>query len=147
MTTIAWDGKTLAADTLATGTFNRKVTKIWELRPDVYFGGSGIYSEVYDVMTWLKYHKQEEAPDVKEFVGILIEKGKAYRIEENLIEVPITEEYHAIGTGACFAIAALHLGLSAIDAVSLAAKFDENTGGEITSMDTRYITSKFSGLG
>lgn len=141
MTTIAWDGKTLAADTLSTGTFNRRVTKIWELRPGVYFGGCGFYSDVYEVMVWLKYRKQEDIPEVKEFVGILIEKGKAYRIEENLVEFPILEDYHAIGSGASFAITAMYLGLSAEQAVDIASKFDEATGGYVMTISVSGVNA------
>jgi hypothetical protein len=141
MTTIAWDGKTLAGDTLATGTFNRRVVKIWELRPGVYFGGCGLHSEVFEVKEWLRYEKREERPEVKECVGILIRNGKAYRIEENLMEVPIIEDFHAVGSGACFAITAMYLGCNAEQAVDIASKFDEATGGDIMTISVSGVNT------
>ena len=45
MTTIAWDGNTLAGDTLCHSSFCREVTKIFKIDKDTIFGGAGFHED------------------------------------------------------------------------------------------------------
>lgn len=45
--------------------------------------------------------------------------------------MPTARKFHAVGSGRDYALAAMHLGLSARDAVGVAMEFDLNTGGEL----------------
>lgn len=136
MTTIAWDGRTLAGDTLSTaGAYCRDVDKIWNLGNNVLFGGSGYYQDVVAVRNWLMDKDPDGQPEVDDsFCAIIVRGGICYRLESALIEMPVKESYHAVGSGAPFAVVAMFLGKSAEESVEIAAQFDENTGGSITSI-------------
>lgn len=138
MTTIAWDGKTLASDTQSTsgGYFKRRAKKIFRLHNGDLFAGAGNYDDVLAAVEWLQ-HRPTQKPTLKDFVGILIKAidGKAYKLEEGLMEAPIHEGFFAIGTGRDFAVMAMYLGKSAREAVELAILFDSQSGGEIETIE------------
>lgn len=133
MTTIAWDGHILAADTLACGrSFDRKVDKIFHIMPGVYFAGCGDLEDCIAAAEWLK-DQSKSKPDLEDsFAGILIEHENAYRLEAKLMKSPIKEKHHSVGSGASHAIVAMYLGLGAIDSVKIASLFDANTSNEVT---------------
>jgi len=135
MTTIAWDGQILAADTLGTGSaFNRRIEKIHCLKNGVYFAGAGDSQDILIAADWLNNSKKDK-PDLNDnFVGILIDCGVCYRVESKLVKMPVKEKHHSVGSGACYAITAMYLGQGAIEAVQTASIFDESTG-----FDTTYI--------
>lgn len=141
MTTIAWDGKVLAGDTLSVnGSFCREVVKIHRVQKDIYFGAAGYLEDAYKALAWLR-QQDSERPELDEsFTGIVVEKGKAYRIEAGLIYLPIKEPYHAVGSGADCAIVALYLGKSAVEAIKIASLFDVNTGSKVTSMPALVVS-------
>ena len=132
MTTIAWDGHTLAGDAL--GVIGESLTvwsrKIFCLPDGRLFGGSGRYDQVLAVRDWLE--TGGEKPRLDAFAGIVIDQHRqCYRLEEALICMPIVEPFHAVGSGRDFAIAAMALGEDAIAAIALAARFDLYTGNGI----------------
>lgn len=47
----------------------------------------------------------------------------------------IKQDFYAIGTGAAYAIAAMHLGKSPKEAVEIAALYDPGTGGPIETIE------------
>lgn len=60
-------------------------------------------------------------------------------------------EFHACGSGSTAAIAAMHAGASAVEAVKIAAKVDCHTGGPVKFIDIAWIPERprmpnFSGL-
>lgn len=137
MTTIAWDGQILAADTLGTGgAFNRKVEKVHCLKDGSYFAGAGDAQDILLAVEWLNNPKKAK-PDLEDnFVGILVECGICYRLECKLIKMPVKEKHHSVGSGASFAITAMYLGQGAIEAVQTASVFDD-----ATSFDTTYVNA------
>lgn len=141
MTTIAWDGKTLAADTLSVSSaFCRDVDKLWSIGKDVIYGGAGYYQDVLAVRNWLM-DKDIGEPEVDEnFCAIIIRNEICYRMESGLLEMPVKENYHAVGSGAPFAVVAMFLGKSSTEAVEIAAQFDEMTGGSITSISAPVVS-------
>lgn len=142
MTTIAWDGKILAGDTLCNASFCREVTKIFKIDKDTLFGGSGFHEDCLRAVMWLRNPEGEKPElDPDNFAGILVQKGKAFRLESNLIEMPIKESAHAVGSGADCAMVAMYLGKSAIEAVKIAAIFDINTGSKVTSMPVLSVSN------
>lgn len=134
MTTIAWDGKTLASDTQSTsgGYFKRRAKKIFRLHNGDLFAGAGNYDDVLAAVEWLQ-HRPTQKPTLKDFGGILIKAidGKAYKLEEGLMEAPIHEGFFAIGTGRDFATMAMYLGKTAREAVELSMVFDSQSGGGV----------------
>jgi hypothetical protein len=134
MSTVTYDGKSLAADRLCVGSFKTRAKKVWRLSRGRLFGGAGITEQVLAVRAWLD--EGGDKPDgLTDFNGILIESGVAYRLEEKLIRDRILERCHAVGSGAPFAITAMALGKSAREAVLIAARFDPRTGGGVDVLE------------
>lgn len=137
MTTIAWDGKTLVGDTLGVSyNLKRQVVKVWRLDDGRLYGASGEYQSVLAVKAWLEAGELEDKkPNLDDFSGLLIDhKGQCFRLEDQLIYMPIAEQYHAVGTGRDFAMAAMFLGASAMNAVLVASHFDVYTDTPFTTV-------------
>ena len=135
MTTIAWDGTTLAGDSLAAidGCLAAYGLKVYVLTDGRLYGASGRYQDVLAVRMWLD--TGGEKPHITEFAGMVIEtNGECSRIEESLVFMPIREPFHAVGSGRDFALAAMALGQTAAQAVALAARFDIYTGGGVVEV-------------
>lgn len=142
MTTIAWDGAVLAGDTLAQGNmFDRKIEKVFTIKPNIHFGGSGYWEDCLAVADWLKDTKKTKPSIEENFAGILIEDGVAYRLEKKLIKDMIKEKHHSVGSGASFAITAMYLGQGAVEAIHTAAIFDCNTSFDVTYINVKGIAA------
>lgn len=138
MTTIAWDGKTLAADsqTQAGGLRNRYV-KAHRTSNGYLFASAGEMQANELVRLWIERGMPEDGkPSVsQEFTAILICPDGAVRtLEDKLVQMPVFDRFHAIGSGRDYAIAAMHLGKDAVGAIEVAAVFDIYTGGEIIAL-------------
>jgi len=150
VTTIAWDGKTLAGDSQSTnGGLPRTFTKLWKLASGDFFGACGDAQDCIAVKDWLNSLKEKESPKVADSFGALLIKVQksivvypdkpevttvtttVYKLEDKLIEIPVKEKQTAIGSGRDFAIAAMRLNCDAAVAVSIASEFDVYTGGLI----------------
>lgn len=130
MTTVAWDGRTLAADSRSTsGGMPWECTKAVRLADGRLFAGSGSAEECEAVREWLEHGG--EKPTVKDFVGILIENGKCFRLEDKLIKLSVESSFHAVGSGRDYAMAAMHYGKTAREAVELACLYDVYTAGPV----------------
>lgn len=138
MTTIAWDGNYLASDSMASSSFSRSAVKIFQIDKDVFFGGCGYREDNLAVKEYLERDPSgmsKDKPKLSDtFAGILIIVGTAYRIEQNLMKDPIMEKFHAVGSGAPFAIVTMHLGFTAMEAVKIATIYDPDSSGEIQSI-------------
>jgi hypothetical protein len=148
MTTIAWDGVTLAADTLALSgcvrDFQRKVFRIaQEGVPNVrLYGFSGETQVAHAVKNWLNaggnISTGKDAPSMEkdDFSGIVIDAdGRCYHLQNRCIGIPITaQRYYAVGSGREMALTAMLLGKDAVEAVRCAAVFDPYTGGGVHSV-------------
>lgn len=144
MTTVAFDGETMAADTLATDAWGMKeitLEKIWQNKW-LLIGCAGEFGQI---ARWLVHL------DIETDIDDLIRDGyPPYSKESNDPALMVVDrltrriyrhaggsfkathyQYFAIGSGRDFAMAAMHLGKSAREAVAVAAHFDNNTGGEI----------------
>ena len=141
MTTIAWDGTTLAADTQIVTSFGSKRPghKIYVGDARV-FGGVGGIANCQRIAAWLLNGEPKptlEGEDGEGTNGIVIDRatGGAWIVEGKLCDMlPLEPGPFAIGSGRDSARAAMALGHSAVDAVLLASKLDAWTGGEIESI-------------
>lgn len=136
MTTIAWDGMTLAADTR--GVVGESLIieshKVSRLADGRLYAACGRMADLLLVRDWLTAGGEKPAVD-DTFAALLIEtSGQAFRLEEKLIPVPLWEPFHACGSGRDFALAAMALGQTAAAAVLLAMRFDIWTGGHVESV-------------
>lgn len=141
MTTIAWDGKTLAADSRATSNgMPYKAVKIFTLSDGSIFAGSGDYGQVCAIRDWLyDLENPKSKPNADDFAGLIVSpRGDAFRLEAALIRLPIHEAFHAMGSGRDFAMAAMHCGRTAREAIEIAALYDVFTGGEVMAFDADW---------
>jgi hypothetical protein len=134
MSTLAWDGRSLAADRQCCGQYRARTTKLWRLRNGSLFGGAGMMEQILAARVWLE-EGGDKPEGLDDFNGILIESGRAYHLEARLIRERIVERCHAVGSGSPFAITAMALGKTAREAVLIAARFDPRTGGGVDVLE------------
>lgn len=143
MTTVAWDGRTLCGDTqVSRGTVRGRIkTKVFRLAyqgEHVLVGISGNQAHAMRIIEWIEAGSPEDAkPDIPgDDHGdcLLIIRGRAFRLESGLFPLLIEEPFFAIGSGAEMAIAAMHCGRTAREAVEVACEYDIHTSGPITEV-------------
>jgi hypothetical protein len=139
MTVIAWDGKTLAADKLASryGTC-LTTTKIWRVG-DILVGGAGPMDAIAEMKHWiisgrdpLKFpccQKYEERATI-----VVIERCAIIEYNRSPHYTVYEDPFYAIGTGREFAIAALACGKTAEQAVEIACQYDADCGNGIDTL-------------
>lgn len=141
MTVIAWDGKTLAADKQSTTEgMRRTTTKIHRVGLDlVAFTGDGGHAAL--LLAWFqmgrppgKFPRAHDEDNVAHAVrfsseGVLVYNGHG----TGGVEV-IEDPFIAFGHGRDYAMAAMHLGKSAKEAVAVACHFDTYCGMGIDTL-------------
>lgn len=139
MTTIAWDGTTLAADTLATanGLRDNRTIKIWR-HGGALIGACGSQALCERFRTWAIAGMEGESP----FEGAddgngLVVTGEGVLCFGNTGCWRVSEPFYTLGSGYQLALGALAMGATAKQAVEVAAKYDTITGGEITVLSLR----------
>lgn len=146
MTTVAWDGQMMAADTLSTDGWGLKEfcdQKIFAGK-DFLVGCAGEWGQAYKwwmevkdmtgeeiiqrgIVGWSKDNYDPTLMLVHFPVG---DTPKIYRIASGVFYLSPNRQL-AIGSGRDFAIASMFWGKTAWDAVTCAREFDNNTGGSI----------------
>lgn len=141
MTTVAFDGKAMAADTLATDYWGMKESVHDKIKrgKDFLIGFAGEHGQM------IKWWKSVEHLSLAE----LLEAGYApYEKDTNDPSIVIgaadgcyrhvagmffkvSRKFHAIGSGRDYALAAMHCFRDAGAAVTIAMEFDNGTGGRI----------------
>lgn len=142
MTTIAWDGKTLAGDRLCTDgrtkSERRKVMQ-YALRAELiaYAGRVDVGDEM---VQWYLFDvsRREAFPagqrDDNTSVTLIVVERSGDIIEYGITPCPIRHskpQFYAIGSGREYAMAAMHCGKTAAEAVEIAAVYDLYTGGGV----------------
>jgi 20S proteasome alpha/beta subunit len=137
MTTIAWRGDTLAADTLATCGNLRDgyMSKIQRIRGFLVAGAGSvpIYLRFVD---WVASGMRGESPYIgSEYNGngLLITPEYALCFSR-LGPWRITTPFYSIGSGWELALGAMEMGASAEEAVRIAMRWDTGSGGEIMTL-------------
>lgn len=133
MTTIAWDGKTLAADSLisaGTTAFGTAI-KVHKLKDGSYAAFAGRASIWPSLIEWLNGGEKPVVGE-EDSVSVLVvdKKGKAYELEDDLRPAPACVPW-AGGSGQSFALAAMKMGHSAVEAVEVACQLDLASRGPI----------------
>lgn len=139
MTTIAFDGKTMACDTrvvCGSNCYNTD-TKIYE-NEFVVIGAAGDagvgillvkddgilvpkhYDFDFSALVWVK--------DIETLCKVEFYKSWDCALSS---VIPIADGFAAVGSGAPYALAAMYLGNTATRSVTVASQFDTNTGGKI----------------
>lgn len=137
MTTICWDGKTLAADRQLTSSGTPFLTtKCHRLKDGSLFASCGALE--LNAAARLYLNGEAEKPAMgkdDDFDGLLIKPdGSAWMLNKLLHAIPIESPYYSTGSGRDFALVALRMGKTARAAVELAAEFDIWTGMGVTEL-------------
>lgn len=141
MTCIAWDGKTLAADKRATYQgLTRTVTKIFRhgnaLLAIAGDGGMGM-----EMVNWIRgggvlssYPPTQREEKTMVYFA-MIEDGRVWMYERTPHPLILEDRQFAMGSGRDFALAAMHLGKSAREAVEIACLFEQNCGNGVDVLE------------
>ena len=135
MTTIAFDGNTIAADKQMnfcdTPVATSKLVKMTYNGKRAVAAGSGEVVQYTPIIEWLK-NKRKAQPvlDATANFGVIVvtEDKVAYVYASALTPVAIKGRPWAIGTGADYALGAMAFGATAEQAVQIASELDVNTG-------------------
>ena len=138
MTTIAFDGKTMACDTRVAGDhIYNTYTKIYENDFAVIgvAGDAGVGAMLIrdnGILNPKSYDFDFEAlvfmKDTKKVYKVSFYKSWDCALSS---VIPIADGFAAVGSGSPYALAAMYLGHTAARSVTVAAQFDTNTGGKI----------------
>ena len=139
MTTIAFDGKTMACDTrvvCGSNCYNTD-TKIYENDFAVIgvAGDAGVGAMLIDcscILLAKHYDFDFEAlvyvKDAEKVYKVAFYKSWGCALSS---VIPVADSFAAVGSGSPYALAAMYLGNTATHAITVAAQFDTNTGGKI----------------
>jgi ATP-dependent protease HslVU (ClpYQ) peptidase subunit len=140
MTTIAWDGFVLAADSQITNGAHRfgYGDKLHKLNDGSYLAAAGAQDFIYAVIDWLNGGEKPEAKDDEGFIGIIIGTDAdgytfATELSAKLRKWPACIPW-AGGSGEAFALAAMKCGKDAVSAVHIACDMDIYSGGKVNSV-------------
>lgn len=155
MTTIAWDGYVLAADSQSTThgiisslkaqkIFRPSISEKWHIGGDcvLALGCAGDCGAEYELInnlnTGLGYWS-EFVQSLRFSALAVVASGKAYLIVKNegdkTASISLVRDPYAVGSGATIAKTAMYCGESAFDAVRIAIEMDVFSGGKIDSFD------------
>jgi len=141
MTCIAWDGKTLAVDkrVIYCG-LARTVTKIFRIR-DSLVGIAGDGAQGMDMVEWYRAGCDvEKFPiaqrDKDQWATVVVVKPDGlWLYERTPVMMRIEDAIYATGSGRDYALAAMHLGKSAAEAVEIACLFDIGCGNGVDTLE------------
>ncbi len=141
MTIICWDGVTLAADKRAVSAgWKFKVTKIYRIELGLV-GVDGAYDVGLSLIKWLEsgqdpkdYPEVQKDNDRYAHMLLIAPNKEILRYDRNPYPYKVEEPYIAAGCGRDFALAAMHLGKTAAEAVEVACHFDAGCGNGIDTL-------------
>ena len=145
MTTIAWDGKTLAADSQSTEDAfvdPHEFNKIHDARDAIIAFAGDVPSGRAFMDWWNKGAERSDYPDFSDdddMEALVFTEGKVLWYERR----PFPEEIRApwtIGTGSPFAMAAMLAGADAKKAVDIACRLDKYSGGKVVTRKMKGST-------
>lgn len=143
MTTVAWDGRTLAADKQITfGSLalrGRKVFRVPDPDGRRYLVGFAGKAYVIEAMLFWMRNPATSPPRIHgdDDIHVLIVDGRRRLFTINnasLVWVPVSARRYAIGSGADFAEGAMDAGAPAAAAVRIAMRRDVHTGIGVDSV-------------
>ena len=144
MTTIAWDGTTLAGDTFVTrqGNLHRVPSKVFKTKRGL-LGIAGTESQALSLRRWLDDPNKVPTGPMDDVAGLWIRPdGHVYYLHNSLIWVPYLPRTHdgkkiaAIGSGGDFALCGMILkGMTAMEAVHFACTFDSGSMDPLTAVE------------
>lgn len=135
MTTVAWDGFELAADSMVSlGSIKYTARKLFRLADGSILGASG---KTTDISRLVKYLNGETAvvPKISSVHAIHVTPDKTVYLYAGGIDTqPVLDRYVAVGTGGDIALGAMEAGKSAFLAVEIACRRDSSSGPPVESL-------------
>jgi hypothetical protein len=129
MTTIAWDGKTLAADKQTTCAGSKfRVTQKIEAVTGGYVACAGNVAQINHFLRWYRGGRRGKAPNLEDFNAIMVVRGRVSLWEGDSEISCDANEKLAEGSGWKWALAAMDFGKTAVEAVKYASTRDNGTG-------------------
>jgi len=132
MTTVAYRDGVLAADSRVTVggmVVTDKATKVHRLRDGSLFGWAGGVEDAERLKRALV--KGQDAPPNLDVIALRAHPDGSVSCFEGNIWIKQTDPYHAIGSGAPYAIGAMDAGADAVSAATIGSKRDTSSGGKI----------------
>jgi hypothetical protein len=149
MTTIAARASTgeIAADSMVSGDDSFYLVKKLRKGQESIYGGCGDWDKLLKF-----YNSLESGADLDSDTDVTVLELRSDGIwiyESTIIPAKIKNDFWAIGTGANFAIAAMHLGLTPAEAVKLACLYDTSSHEpiDVMSLSGRKRGSTKKGIG
>ncbi len=148
MTTVAFDGRTMASDKQSNNGDMKFTSPRSKIRTGAYhglpalFAGAGTTVYIDAMIEWLvagmpDEHKPEmpESPD--SFTVIVATEAGVFEYIDSLRPIPLGQVKWAIGSGAEYAFGAMDAGASAKRAVEIACNRDVNSGMGVDAITLR----------
>jgi hypothetical protein len=149
MTTIAARASTgeIAADSMVSGDDSFYLVEKLRKGQESIYGGCGDWDKLLKF-----YNSLESGGDLDSDTDVTVLELRSDGIwiyESTIIPAKIKNDFWAIGTGANFAIAAMHLGLTPAEAVKLACLYDTSSHEpiDVMSLSGRKRGSTKKGIG
>jgi len=139
MTTIAFDGKYVAADSLITSdsVVYGHANKIHQVKGGLLLTAGDCADWILAVEWFNGGRDQSQKPELESFISLFVpEDGVPIEYSRRLVPTLAPIPW-AAGTGRDFAKSAMLLGKSAHEAVSFACSLDIYSGGEVQSIRVR----------
>lgn len=135
MTTIAFDGKIMAADSRMVGDFIEPAdaAKVHRIKGSLY-GAAGTAESCELFFDWVRDGKPGEKPKVGSDFEALEYDGKVLLWYGEKVRGVKLGSPNAIGSGSKFAQAAMVCGKTARQAVKVAMQLDPGTGGRVRAL-------------
>lgn len=135
MTTIAWDGKTIAADKRSSYHGNPTM-KLTRMADGSICGRAGDTESTTEMIAFLD-GKRGAPEKTTDEVTILraYPDGHAEMCHNKGVLFPVNMPFFAIGSGSDYAMGAMAAGATAEQAIEIASRFDKDTGGGIDTME------------
>lgn len=141
MTTVCWDGQTLAADrrTVNHGSKHGTVTKIHSIRGSLC-AITGAFDIGLELLDWYRNGAvPEDYPQLQVDTNecslwVITPDRRITAYSRSPVPMVFEQQHMAAGSGRDFALAAMFLGQSAEDAVRVACAFDVDSGNGIDTL-------------
>ena len=142
MTVVAWDGDLLAADKMTSfGGLHATTTKVHRLKSGAITAGCGTAALIAEMRRWIDDGADPVAfpagqRNAQECASMLVAEpgGRLLQYESTPYPIVIENRHWAIGSGRDFAMMAMHLGHSALDAVLLTSLLCADCGNGVDAM-------------
>ncbi|SKB50874.1 hypothetical protein [Luteibacter sp. 22Crub2.1] len=126
MTTVCYDGTSLAADSQIGGTFKHTQRKLVTLPDGSFAAGAGTVADIQAFLRALV--AGEDQPEGEYDVLVSHLDGRVVHYDSYGMRLDVTGRPYAVGSGAQFAMGAMAAGKSAKRAAEIACGLDESSG-------------------